>query len=41
MLTLEREISAEISEHLRLKLTSAQKKSLTKGLLRTRAYQSI
>lgn len=29
--TLEREISTEISEHLRLKLTSAQKKSLTKG----------
>ncbi len=29
--TLEREISTEISEHLRLKLTNAQKKSLTKG----------
>lgn len=31
ILTLEREISSEISEHLRLKLNNAQKKSLTKG----------
>jgi len=29
--TLEREVSTEISEHLRLKLTNAQKKSLTKS----------
>jgi serine/threonine-protein kinase len=29
--TLEQEISTEISDHLRLKLTNAQKKSLTKG----------
>src|SRR5262249_12662169 len=31
MVTLEREISTEISDHLRLKLTTAQKKGLTKG----------
>jgi len=40
MLTLEREISTEISEHLRLKLNSAQKKSLTKGITEnSEAYQ--
>lgn len=40
MLTLEREISAEISDHLRLKLNSAQKKSLTKGITEnSEAYQ--
>ena len=40
MLTLEREISAEISEHLRLKLNSAQKKSLTQGITEnSEAYQ--
>ena len=38
--TLEREISTEISEHLRLKLTNAQKKSLTKGWTEnSEAYQ--
>jgi len=38
--TLEREISTEISEHLRLKLNSAQKKSLTKGCTEnSEAYQ--
>jgi len=40
MLTLEREISTEISEHLRLKLNSAQKNSLTKGITEnSEAYQ--
>ena len=40
MLTLEREISTEISEHLRLKLNNAQKKSLTKSSTEnSEAYQ--
>ncbi len=40
MLTLEREISTEISDHLRLKLNSAQKKSLTKNITEnSEAYQ--
>ena len=40
MLTLERDISTEISDHLRLKLNSAQKKSLTKGVTEnSEAYQ--
>jgi eukaryotic-like serine/threonine-protein kinase len=38
--TLEREISTEISEHLRIKLNNAQKKSLTKGCTEnSEAYQ--
>ena len=40
MVTLERDISTEISDHLRLKLTTAQKKGLTKGSTEnSEAYQ--
>ena len=40
LLSLERDISTEISDHLRLKLSNAQKKSLTKGATEnSEAYQ--